>query len=151
MPPEASTIVAVINAASTLFLVGVIWIVQMVHYPYLKFSDPKTFRRAHAFHLSAITPVVAPVMILELATSAWLAIVPPQPIPAWITSAGLALVAAVWISTFAFQVPAHNALSEGYSEERIRSLVNHNWFRTTAWTIKGAIGIYVLFVLASRL
>lgn len=151
MAAEASTIIAVINAASSIFLAGVIWTVQLVHYPYLRFSDRETFGRSHAFHTSAITPVVAPAMILELATSAWLAVFPPRSLPYWIIAAGLALVAIVWASTFAVQVPAHNDLSGGFSDERIRSLVKGNWVRTIAWTIKGMLAIYLLLALTGGL
>ena len=51
----------------------------------------------------------------------------------------LCLLAVVWISTFAVQVPLHRRLAEGYDAARHRRLVLSNWIRTLAWTARAVL------------
>ena len=58
-----------INVASTWFMVGLIWLIQLVHYPLFRYVGSKEFRIFHENHKIFITPVVGIVMIVELVTS----------------------------------------------------------------------------------
>ncbi len=57
---------------------------------------------------------------------------------------GLGLLALVWFSTFAWQVPCHNALSKGFDPERHAWLVRSNWLRTVLWTMRACLALYLL-------
>lgn len=130
-----------VHDASTWYMIGVIWLIQLVHYPMFEYLDRSTFLQSHGFHTSAITLVVMPGMFLELATAALLA---------WsrrdaATITGLALVGVVWAMTAFVMVPLHGRLgSEGFRPEVHASLVNWNWVRTIAWTARGAIILWWL-------
>ena len=90
-------------------------------------------------HARRTTWVVAPPMLLELGTGAWLVLRPSPffPVPAaWM---GLGLLAVVWLATFFLQVPEHGRLERGFDPAAHRRLVRGNWVRTIAWTLRGVV------------
>ena len=139
------------NAASAWFLTGLIWVIQVVHYPLFSAVGRAEFAAYEASHTRLITTVVGPVMLLELATSVLLLVMRPASVPAWAAATGVALVAIAWISTIALQVPAHGRLAQGFVEDAHALLVHSNWIRTAAWTLHGALCAWMLHnALASR-
>ena len=124
------------NAAATWAMVGVIWFVQLVHYPLFAGYAGDGFRLAMAAHQRLTTWVVAPLMLAELVTSLAL----PAVTPGWLPWAGVACVTVCWASTVAVQVPLHERLArDGYDLAVERRLVRTNWVRTVAWTLHGAV------------
>lgn len=122
------------NLSVTWFLVGLIWIIQLVHYPSFTHIDEAVFQNFHHFHTSSIAWVVVPTMILELV----LAIVLVWKTRfTWHYLFPFVLVAAIWLSTVFLQIPIHSKLAISYDEELISRLVQTNWIRTALWTIKG--------------
>lgn len=126
---------------STFALFGLIWFVQIVHYPLHTLVGPAEFRRYEAEHADRTGYVAGSLMLLELATAAALLLPrfrPPQiPVPqAWF---GLALVALIWLCTFAIQVPLHNRLHREHDRIAIHRLIRTNWIRTALWTLRAAL------------
>lgn len=136
-----------INLASTWYLVGLIWMVQVVHYNLFDRVGEENFARYEADHSRLITPVVGPVMLIEIATASLLLVSAPVGMPRWAIVAGLAAVVGIWLSTALIQVPCHNRLTNGFNETDYRKLVNSNWIRTVLWTARG----FLLLYFASRL
>lgn len=132
----------VVNVASTWYLVGLIWMVQMVHYPLFRMADRERFPEFAARHSTLITWIVMPPMLLELASA--ILLVWGDKFPTWWAWAGLALVALIWISTFALQVPQHRRLGQGFDSRAHRILVVTNWVRTIAWTARGLLVLWPL-------
>ena len=130
--------VLLIQLFSTLAMFGLIWFVQVVHYPLFKRVEQPSFAAEHA---TRTTYVVAPLMLLELGSS--MALVRPawRPyfIPAGEAALGLVLVAVVWASTALLQVPLHNRLQRRHSLQDARRLVATNWLRTLGWTARAAL------------
>ena len=62
----------VIHLACSCALVGLIWTMQVVHYPLLKQVGPEEFVAYHARHMALITWLVGPLMLAELGSAAWL-------------------------------------------------------------------------------
>ena len=58
-------LVFLLRVGSTLYLVGVIWVVQILHYPLLANVGANGYVAYHNLHTSRITPVVAPAMIAD--------------------------------------------------------------------------------------
>ena len=132
------------NVLASVLMTGIIWFVQVVQYPGFNHITPSNFADFHRFHVSKTGLVVIPPMIIELGSSIWLTVGFNQ---YWLLNAsGLGLVICIWISTFAIQVPIHSALQEGAFEDAPK-LVSTNWIRTTLWSIKSALGAYLLFVI----
>lgn len=122
-----------INLLTSWALFGLIWVIQLVHYPAFEFVDSQNFLAFHQHHTSAITFIVMPLMLIELGLSIYLGqhyqwntvyLIP------------LLLVLIIWLSTFFIQVPLHNTLGNGKDSDLIQKLVNTNWIRTILWTIK---------------
>lgn len=130
--------VLIAHAVATLAMVGLIWFVQVVHYPLLAHLDAAGI----AEHQRLTGHVVALPMSVEALTAALLVIDRPDGVPAAAVWIGLALVAVVWASTALLQVPMHRALAGGAGD--VRRLVRDNWIRTAAWTARGAVVAWML-------
>jgi magnesium-transporting ATPase (P-type) len=147
MGADASRWILLAQFAATFALVGLIWFVQVVHYPLFNRVGESSFPLYHADHSRLTTWVVAPLMVIELGTALALVWKRPDAIPDWAPWLGLALVAVVWLSTALVQVPRHDLLSNGFDETAYRALVLTNWLRTIAWSARGVL----LFWMLSRL
>lgn len=132
-----------LNAASTLYLTGLIWCVQVVHYPLMSAVGGDRFIDYHRRHTLRISWVVVGPMVVELLTAVALVWPGAVPAPRWMTAAGLVLVVIVWLSTFLIQVPLHRRLATGFDARGHRALVWGNWVRTVAWTARGALVIAI--------
>ncbi|WP_263381793.1 hypothetical protein [Granulicella arctica] len=138
----------VAQLVTTLFMTGLIWFVQIVHYPLFAEIGPYQLTRYENLHATRTSWVVFPPMLIELLTT-FAALYPPLR-PAFLTShqaiALAALILIIWITTAIGHVPLHTKI--GHSEA-IRSrqsdvplislLVRLNWLRTLAWTTRTII------------
>jgi hypothetical protein len=124
---------------STVFMVGLIWFVQIVHYPLFGMVGRERFAEYERRHQQQTTVVVAPLMLLEAMTATLLVLWRPDGVAVWLPWAGLGLVAVVWGSTFFWQVPAHEKLAEAFDPNTHRRLVRSNWLRTAVWTARGLL------------
>jgi uncharacterized membrane protein len=132
------------HAACTWFMVGLIWIVQVVHYPLLSMVGRAGYRDYQLAHQKRISVVVLPVMLGELALSAWIALSPPAGLERWAGWAGAGLLLIVWLSTFVLQVPQHRRLEDGFDARAHALLVGTNWIRTVAWSLRGVLALVMI-------
>jgi hypothetical protein len=133
------SLILLAQVISTWFLVGLIWTIQIVHYPLFAAVGVDRFVAYEASHTRLITWVVGPVMLVEAATAGLFVAMRPASIPAWIPWTGLGLVILIWISTAILQVPDHAKLANGFDAAAHAHLVGTNWLRTIAWTARGVI------------
>ena len=133
-----------INIASTWFMVGLIWFVQIVHYPLFGYVGSKEFITFHENHKILITPVVGFVMIMELISSVILIFQIPTGIPNWTAIVGIILIGIIWLSTLFLQIPYHNKLSSKFDKNLLMLLVNTNWIRTISWSLRGILVLIML-------
>lgn len=140
-----------LNLFSTLAMVGLIWFVQIVHYPMFRNVGEGSFPDYARLHQKLTTWVVAPLMLVEAFTAVGLLYRSPASIPpSWLWT-GVALVFVVWLSTALLQVPRHGALAEsGFSTTHHFALVTTNWVRTIAWTARGALMTMIVHQLLSH-
>ena len=127
----------------TFGLTGIIWLVQIVHYPLFKFVGNQNYKEFHQSHMNWISFVVAPTMIIEALTAGLIIFYPPNSAQNWQLWTGLVLVAVVWASTFFLQVPLHEKLANGFDQGTHNALVNTNWIRTIAWTLRAALILWL--------
>jgi len=142
-----------VQAATTLPLVGLIWTVQLVQYPLFSRVGEATFAEYHAGHSLRISWIVIPLMLAELVSAGLLVLRagasltpgmtpgPVTPATAWL---GAGLLAVVWLSTFLLQVPRHAELASGFDAAAHVFLVGSNWLRTFAWTARGGLVLWWL-------
>jgi len=132
----------ILQIFSTLFLTGVIWVVQLVQYPFFAYVSAQKFTKYHDEYRFWITPIVAPAMIVELLTAILLLFYSPANIDSKLIWLGIVLTLIVWASTFFLQVPLHEKLAHGFNLQTISALVNTNWIRTIAWSLRGGLVLY---------
>ena len=131
------------HAAATLVMVGVIWIVQVVHYP-LFARVGGDFAAYADGHSRRISWVVGPPMLIEASTGLAIAIRPPGGVSSTLAWTGLALIGVLWLSTALLQVPEHQRLGRGFDAPAHRRLVLGNWVRTVAWSARGVLVLVLL-------
>ena len=120
--------------ASTWALVGLIWTIQLVHYPLFAQVGQEAFKSYHHRHTGRITLIVAPLMFAELGTAVWLVVAGSREL--WFLTS-LAPLAFNWLSTWRVQIPLHDKLAQAFDEKSHQRLVRTNWWRTAAWTLRG--------------
>ncbi|MFQ3597056.1 MAG: hypothetical protein SNJ55_02280 [Chloroherpetonaceae bacterium] len=133
--------ILLLNLASTLFMTGVIWFVQVVHYPLFSRVGTETFAIYESMHATLTTLVVFPAMMLELLSAGLLLLNHKEDWRLW---AGLFLLLVIWISTMFVQVPKHSELSTGFNAAVHASLVATNWIRTVAWSVRSLLMLWVV-------
>lgn len=139
MSDAAAKAVVLINAAATWYMVGLIWMVQIVHYKLFDRVGAEGFAAYEADHARLITPIVGVPMLIEIATAAALLTVAPEIIPRSWAIGGVAAVLAIWLTTAALSIPYHNQLHEGFTDAAYRGLVGTNWIRTVLWSARGGL------------
>ena len=138
MPP-----ILLANLACALLLTGLIWTVQLVHYPLFGSVGQVGLAAYVRAHGARIGLLVAPLMSLELIAAGWMAIRPPPSVPGWAAWSGLGLVAAIWVVTAAVFVPVHGRLAATPTPADLAMLVSANWLRTGAWTARSALLLWL--------
>ncbi|MGF1533087.1 MAG: hypothetical protein ACFCUI_05255 [Bernardetiaceae bacterium] len=129
------------NLLVSAFLTGLIWFVQVVHYPIFSRVSPENFIRFHETHTALTGRLVVLPMLLELALGLVLALSHPH----WTTWLALALVVVAWLSTFFLSVPLHGQLHGGFDAEAITRLVQTNWIRCLAWTARALLLLWLVY------
>ena len=135
------TFLFLVNIAATAIMTGVIWTIQIVHYPFFHRIDKQEYGKHMDEHRKKISYIVLPVMLAELGTAIGLIIIDSSHIGEFVI--GLILLILIWISTAVLQVPSHSKLAVGYSITEVDKLVNYNWIRTGLWTIRLALMLFV--------
>ncbi|MEC7946303.1 MAG: hypothetical protein VX265_01975 [Myxococcota bacterium] len=133
-----------VHAAATWTMVGLIWFVQVVHYPLAGKVGAGSFAAYQQAHMARTSWVVGPPMLIELGATALLLLHRPAGVPAWAPWVGAGLLAAVWGSTALLQVPLHGALTSGLDLDRVARLVGTNWIRTACWSLRGLLALGLL-------
>lgn len=133
------------NAASAMVMTGVIWFVQVVHYPLLAIVPVDSARVVAGEHQSRTAWVVGAPMAIEGSTTLWLMFDRPDQIPWQLAWAGGVCVAVALLCTVMLSVPRHARMAENPDASVGAELVATNWPRTIAWTVHGLVGCVMLW------
>ena len=133
----------ILHLIATSVMVGVIWIIQLVHYPSFHFIELKQYTTFQRFHMSRISYVVIPAMLTELFTLI-LIIISMDQIDTLVLASAILLIF-IWLITAVFFSGIHQKLTLGYDQTVVYKLVKLNWGRTLLWTLRLLfISIYML-------
>lgn len=126
-------LIRLLHLIATSAMCGIIWIIQLVHYPAFLYVDVLKATSFELFHQNAITPIVLPLMLLEVATFGLLFKQGER--DRGFLCSGI-ILAILWLSTFLIQTPIHQELEFGLSPDLITKLILTNWIRTLGWSIR---------------
>ena len=124
----------IIHLIATSVMVGVIWVIQLVHYPSFHFIELKQYTTFQRFHMSRISYVVIPAMVTELFTLI-LIIISMDQIDTLVLASAILLIF-IWLMTAVFFSGVHQNLTLGYDQTVVDKLVKLNWGRTLLWTLR---------------
>ena len=133
-----------LHVAVTLIVAGMMWFVQVIHYPLLRYVGKEAFRTYEAIHTRRAIAWVVSLMVAEAITGGlllWWR-------PGWLTLTqvwvGLLLLGIVWASTMFLQVPQHHVLAVGFDERALDRLVSSNWIRTICYTGRTCLMLWII-------
>jgi hypothetical protein len=138
------SVIFLLNLVLSFIAVGLIWTIQLVHYPSMRFIPKERFVEYHNFHSIRISFLAMPLMLTELGTSLMLFYQNYDNAIQTIFFINLFIVVLIWLSTFLIQVPLHNALSKEKQSEKLSKLICTNWIRTILWTARSILMILFL-------
>ena len=145
------TTLLLIQLLATGFMTGLIWFVQVVHYPLFACVGSGQFMQYEDQHTRRTTLVVAPVMLIEAMSVIALVITAPAGAMQSLAWLGAALLLVIWISTAALQVPCHRVLSRGFEAAVAQRLSVSNWIRTLGWSMRCVVSLLMLLQMMQAL
>lgn len=160
-PQQIIPLLFLIQLLATAMMTGIIWFVQIVHYPLFGKIPREGFTAYERSHTVRTGWVVAPLMLLEFgsALSLYLPLLFPRFLPSLFGGtlpplaitplylSALACLILIWASTFLLQVPLHYHLEKTPDLHSMDRLVSTNWIRTLLWSVR----LGLLSVLAAGL
>jgi hypothetical protein len=127
-----------VGLVSTLYMTGIVWFAQLVHYPMIDRGDPATFQAFARDYQRRTLWVVTPALAGEIGS----AILLLGLWPSVQSVVGTATLAAIWVPTAFWIIPAHLKLKRGYDRELHLRLVRSNLVRSFLWTLRAAAMIW---------
>ncbi len=140
-----SLLLLLVHAFATTALAGLIWTIQVVHYPLFSDVGLGEFAKFHHNHSFRITLIVGPLMAVEGITTLWLLARRPAGVPVFLTWGAAVVLAIVHLATITLSVPAHNRLSKEFSMSAYERLLNTNWVRTFGWSARAVLAFVMIF------
>ncbi len=134
----------VLNLVLAAYMLGVIGLIQFIHYPMFDRVAADRFEDFEEHHTAALGWLVGPVMIAELGVAIALLAWSPAGIAAGWIWANAGVVAALWLLTFLVSVPCHRRLTHGFDAEAHRRLVATNWPRTVLWLGRTMVAVVMV-------
>jgi hypothetical protein len=125
-----------VNLALAAYMTGVIWVVQVVHYPLFARVGADGWAAYHAEHSRRITPVVAPAMLAHAGVA--VALVAGR--PGALAVVNLVLAAGLLLVTGAVFARLHATLRP----ETLGRLLRLNALRAGAWTASAGVALALL-------
>lgn len=133
------SLAVILNQSSAIYMLGVIWVIQLIHYPSFSNISESAFQQFHNQHTSAMGLIVGPIMVIELLASIWLLNAEAN----MFSISNLIIVLGLWLLTFFVSVPLHNKLAVEQDFSVIQKLILTNWPRTVLWTLRALLSSYL--------
>lgn len=136
--------VLVAQAVATVWLAGMIWTIQVVHYPLFALVGTDGFAGYATAHSSRISFLLLGPWAVQGVTTAWVLLQRPSGVPTWMVWGAAVAAATTVLVTVLVSVPQHDLLGDGFDAAAHATLVSTNWWRTAAWTAHGALATAML-------
>ncbi len=129
-----------LNVAVSWGLLLLIWLVQIIIYPSFRSIPEKVFVQYHRWYVMRIGLFVFPLMMAELVLIYRLATISEWNMYVLVC---VLMIVVVWLSTICIQVPIHRRISKEKSIVLIDKLIDTNWLRTIAWSVKTLVATFL--------
>ena len=140
MTADFSTLLPVAHAGVTCFMTGLIWFVQIVHYPLFATVGEEAFAIYERQNTRRTAWLVIVPMLLELVLAAVL-VWQRGDVLSWTS---LLLLGLIWFSAAIWQMPLHQQLEKGFDADSYQRLVRTNLMRTMAWSLRGTLALAMM-------
>ena len=138
--------VFILHLVSTSIMVGVIWIIQLVHYPTFLFIDKQKYMKFQEFHMSRVSYIVMPTMIAELFSGIYILLYNNILMLNTFFLLASFYLFLNWVITALVFVKIHNGLLIKYEKNIILLLVKFNWIRTILWSLRLVFLTIIIFL-----
>lgn len=133
------------HVAATLFMVGLIWTIHVVHYPLFAEVGAANYVDYQSAHVERIGIVLAFPWLLEGLTLLGVMALAVERrelrVPALV---GAVAMAVVLVISGVWSAPAHGELADGFDAAVHDRLMTANLVRTLAWSLCGASAVWVM-------
>jgi hypothetical protein len=133
-----------VHLAVTWAMIGLIWMVQVVHYPLMASVGVESSSSYQTQHVAKMGWLVGPLMVTEMCLALALCFVAQHLVFPWLAWVGFGTLGCIWLVTVVFSVPAHEILREGFQATEHDGLVRSNWWRTVGWSVRGLVALILL-------
>lgn len=139
--------VVLAHAAATLVMVGILWMVQVVHYPLFREVGDAAYPTYQSAHISQIGPLLLLPWGIEALTVLVLVLVPDPRLGRHLPLVGAWLFAAIVVVTVVWAAPIHGLLADagGFDAALHGDLLRWNMVRTVLWTARGAVAVALVW------
>lgn len=138
----------IIQLISSGAILGVLWYLQLVHYPLLK-KVKDNFTAYETLSVRKILFFMTPWIILDVLVNVILALNLSSGFAGIIMGIILALSIFTWLMTFFFQIDIQQELLSGFSLKSLKSVIRSSLIRTIIWSFKVALLVYYVFIIHS--
>jgi len=132
------------------WVLGQIWLVQIVVYPLFARVGTAEYIGYHRFYTSRIPLVVILPGFASFLLPIPLAFFGPE-VPAWMTVANVAMGIVGLLVTVLLEIPRHGRLEKGGKDDAVISeLIRYNWPRTASITLQAGVTMAMLIWVFGR-
>ena len=139
-----------VHAAATMAMVGLIWTVQVVHYPLFESVGAEAYPNYQSRHIDRIGAVLVVPWGLEGLSIVALLVLARERTMRVLAVAGAALMGLILLVTMIWAAPVHGELLDGFDPEQHDTLMASNLVRTLLWTARGGVAMAMVWVLLDR-
>ncbi len=142
--------VITVHAAATLFMVGLMWVIQVVHYPLFAEVGAEAYPAYQSRHIDRIGALLVVPWGLEGLSIAALLVLAKERTMRLLAFAGAALMGLILLVTMIWAAPVHGELLDGFDPDQHDLLMRSNLVRTLLWTARGAVAVAFVLLLVGR-
>lgn len=139
-----------LHAAATMAMVGLIWTVQVVHYPLFENVGAEVYPEYQSRHIDRIGAVLVVPWGLEGITIVALLVLAKERLMRTLAFTGAALMGLILLVTMIWAAPVHGELLDGFDPEQHDTLMWSNLIRTLLWTARGGVAMAMVWILLDR-
>lgn len=139
------TIFLLFNLISTLLIAGILWFVQLVHYPLFNEMPAKNMVNYGYYHMQKISGIINLLFIIDFITIVFLLLLVNSDLSATLMLINISIFLFIVILTRITFLPIYQQISKNPNSILITKLINLNWIRTLVWSLKVIFMLIIFF------